>query len=91
MIICESKAKCCCYWGWKLGNSFSDGVADNGHEVRLWGHKQDQIEEINQIHTNNKYLPDIHLPDQIKGYSSLEEAIFRIRNNRFGCPDKSDS
>ena len=33
------------------GTALSIVLADNGHEVRLWGHKRNQIEEINQEHT----------------------------------------
>ncbi|WP_338470101.1 NAD(P)H-dependent glycerol-3-phosphate dehydrogenase [Niallia sp. XMNu-256] len=57
------------------GTALSIVLADNGHEVRLWGHKPDQIEEINQHHSNQKYLPNIELPNNIIGYSSLEEAV----------------
>ena len=39
------------------GTALAMVLADNGHEVRLWGHNQEQIDEINQKHTNKKYLP----------------------------------
>ena len=38
------------------GTALAMVLADNGHEVRLWGHKPNQINEINQDHTNEKYL-----------------------------------
>ena len=31
------------------GTALAMVLADNGHEVRLWGHKPEQISEINQI------------------------------------------
>lgn len=43
--------------------------------MRLWGHKEAQIEEINIHRTNHKYLPDIKLPQGITGYSSLDSAL----------------
>ncbi|WP_026694812.1 NAD(P)H-dependent glycerol-3-phosphate dehydrogenase [Peribacillus kribbensis] len=57
------------------GTALAMVLADNGHEVRLWSHKEEQAEEINERHTNAKYLPGIDLPLNIKGYSSLEEAL----------------
>jgi glycerol-3-phosphate dehydrogenase (NAD(P)+) len=57
------------------GTALAIVLADNGHEVRLWGHKPAQIEEINTHHSNEKYLPNISLPDSIIGYSSLEESL----------------
>ena len=48
-------------------------LADNRHEVRLWGHNESQVNEINTIHTNEKYLPEIKLPESIIGYASLEK------------------
>jgi glycerol-3-phosphate dehydrogenase (NAD(P)+) len=57
------------------GTALAMVLADNGHEVRLWGHNEAQINEINQNHTNKKYLPGIELSPEIKGYSSLKEAL----------------
>lgn len=57
------------------GTALAMVLADNGHEVRLWGHKEAQIEEINIHRINHKYLPDIKLPQGITGYSSLDSAL----------------
>lgn len=57
------------------GTALAMVLADNGHEVRLWGHKEAQIEEINSQRTNHKYLPDIKLPQGITGFSSLDSAL----------------
>lgn len=57
------------------GTALAMVLADNGHEVRLWGHKEAQIDEINTHRTNHKYLPDIKLPQGITGYSSLDSAL----------------
>ena len=63
-------------------------MADNGHEVRLWGHNEKQVNEINENHTNEKYLPEIDLPDKIKGYASLEEALEGVETIIIGCSNK---
>ncbi|TYS68385.1 NAD(P)H-dependent glycerol-3-phosphate dehydrogenase [Sutcliffiella horikoshii] len=57
------------------GTALAMVLADNNHEVRLWGHKQAQIDEINQRHTNEKYLKNIKLSDKIVGITSMEEAV----------------
>ena len=71
------------------GTALAMVLADNQHEVRLWGHNEKQINEINQFHTNEKYLPGIDLPNKIKGYFSLEASSRRCRNNCIGCSNKS--
>ncbi|MBA4536071.1 NAD(P)H-dependent glycerol-3-phosphate dehydrogenase [Bacillus aquiflavi] len=71
------------------GTALSIVLADNGHEVRLWGHKQAQIDEINEKHTNEKYLPNIILPKNIKGFFSLEEALNEINIIVIAVPTKA--
>ncbi|MDP4083890.1 MAG: NAD(P)H-dependent glycerol-3-phosphate dehydrogenase [Bacillota bacterium] len=71
------------------GTALAMVLADNGHEVRLWSHNEYQVEEINQIHTNKKYLPGILLPKTIIGYFSLEETIEAIENIIIAVPTKA--
>ena len=56
------------------GTALSIVLADNGHDVRLWSHRQNQVEEINHTHRNKNYL-DTMIPEQIKAYHTLEEAV----------------
>jgi glycerol-3-phosphate dehydrogenase (NAD(P)+) len=71
------------------GTALAMVLADNGHEVRLWGHNPVQIDEINQQHTNKKYLPEITLPATIAGYSSLQEALNGIKIVILAVPTKA--
>ncbi|WP_409251188.1 NAD(P)H-dependent glycerol-3-phosphate dehydrogenase [Bacillus sp. SCS-153A] len=57
------------------GTALAMVLADNGHTVNLWGHNAVQMDEINSKHTNEKYLKNIELPEGIKGYSDLDEAL----------------
>lgn len=57
------------------GTALAMVLADNGHDVRIWARRKEQIAEINHSHTNSKYLPDITLPSTIKGYDSLDAAV----------------
>ncbi|MGQ4822909.1 2-dehydropantoate 2-reductase N-terminal domain-containing protein, partial [Enterococcus faecalis] len=40
------------------GTALAQVLAENGHDVRIWGHRASQVEEINTQHTNQRYLPD---------------------------------
>ncbi len=71
------------------GTALSLVLADNEHEVRLWGHNDSHINEINQTHTNKKYLPDIQLPEVIVGYSSLPEVLEGIKIIVLAVPTKA--
>lgn len=71
------------------GTALALVLADNGHEVRLWGHNPAQIQEINQFHTNTRYLPEISLPNNIVGYSSLPEALKEIETIILAVPTKA--
>jgi len=71
------------------GTALALVLADNKHDVRLWGHKEEQINEINNYHTNHKYLPDISLPKGIIGFASLEEALLGIDTIILAVPSKA--
>lgn len=57
------------------GTALSIVLAEKGHDCLIWSHREDQAVEINQDHTNRKYLPDTSLPEKLKATSSLLEAI----------------
>jgi glycerol-3-phosphate dehydrogenase (NAD(P)+) len=71
------------------GTALAMVLADNEHEVRIWGHTSRQIEEINNQHTNKKYLPDIILPKEIVGYTSLEDALNDVETIILAVPTKA--
>ena len=71
------------------GTALAMVLADNQHEVRLWGHNPKQIDEINKERTNNKYLPEIKLPEGITGYSYIEEALNGIETIILAVPTKA--
>lgn len=71
------------------GTALAMVLADNGHEVRLWGHNPIQIDEINELHTNKKYLPEITLPATIIGYSSLHDTLDGVSIVILAVPTKA--
>ncbi len=70
------------------GTALSQVLNDNGHEVRIWGNLEDQIDEINEKHTNTRYFKDIILDEQIKGYKDLAEALDGVDAVLFVVPTK---
>ncbi|EOH99438.1 glycerol-3-phosphate dehydrogenase [NAD(P)+] [Enterococcus haemoperoxidus ATCC BAA-382] len=71
------------------GTALAQVLAENGHEVRIWGHNKAQIDEINTHHTNHHYLPDLVIPESIQGKSSLEECIQDADAVLFVVPTKA--
>ena len=56
------------------GTALSLVLADNKHDVILWSHRKNQVDEINQTRQNAKYLQTI-IPDNIIATHNIEEAI----------------
>jgi glycerol-3-phosphate dehydrogenase (NAD(P)+) len=71
------------------GTALAMVLADNGHEVRLWSHNDSQVKEINESHTNKKYLPEVILSESIVGYASLSEALADIEEMILAVPTKA--
>ncbi|WP_430392904.1 NAD(P)H-dependent glycerol-3-phosphate dehydrogenase [Bacillus suaedaesalsae] len=71
------------------GTALAMVLADNDYTVRLWAHKEVQIKEINEAHTNEKYLPGVTLPTNVIGYSSLSETLNGISTMILAVPTKA--
>lgn len=87
-MTCE-KEKIAVIGAGSWGTALAIVLADNEHQVHLWGHKKEQIVEINHSHTNNKYLPGIQLSESIIGFDSLETAMEEINNIVLAVPTKA--
>ncbi|MBD7964693.1 NAD(P)H-dependent glycerol-3-phosphate dehydrogenase [Fictibacillus norfolkensis] len=57
------------------GTALAIVLADNGHNVSLWGRREDQVNEINNDHKNEKYLPGVELPENIQATTQLNECV----------------
>ncbi|WP_235973663.1 NAD(P)H-dependent glycerol-3-phosphate dehydrogenase [Peribacillus faecalis] len=71
------------------GTALAMVLADNGHDVKLWGNNAVQIEEINQTHKNKKYLPGVELPVNIVGFTDLAEALEGVDTVILAVPTKA--
>ena len=57
------------------GTSLAFVLASNGYRVHIWTRNENQAKEINDKHTNEKYLPNHKLPHHIVATTSLEDAL----------------
>lgn len=57
------------------GTALSYVLAQNGHDMLLWTHRSEQADEINQQHTNKRYLKEVVLPGNLKATGNLPEAV----------------
>ncbi len=71
------------------GTALAQVLAENGHDVRIWGNLPAQIDEINTYHTNRHYLPDIKIPESITAHKELSEAIADCDAVLFVVPTKA--
>ena len=71
------------------GTALAIVLADNGHRVKLWGHRPELINEINSTRRNEKYLPGIDLPENIVGYSNFEESLKEVQTVILAVPTKA--
>lgn len=70
------------------GTALAQVLNDNGHQVCLWGDSQEQIDEINQKHTNTRYFKDIVIDEKIKATTDLKEALEGVQAVLFVVPTK---
>ena len=56
------------------GTALAIVLAENGHDTLIWSHRQDQANEINEQHTNKKYLPNTKLPENLKATNDIQQA-----------------
>jgi glycerol-3-phosphate dehydrogenase (NAD(P)+) len=57
------------------GTTLAIVLANSGHDVRIWGNERAELEEINRLRENRKFLSGIPLPAGIKVQPELEAAL----------------
>ena len=68
--------------GW--GTTLAVHLAKNNHPIRLWGPFPDYVRQVGKSRYNKKFLPGIHLANNIALTESLAEAIdgYKVRHRR---------
>jgi glycerol-3-phosphate dehydrogenase (NAD(P)+) len=57
------------------GTALASVLAENGKEVLLWSRNEEQVLEINEKHTNSRFLGDVSLSPSILATNSLQDAV----------------
>jgi len=74
--------------GGSWGTTVASLVARNT-KISMWARSSDTVNEINQLHTNRKYLPDAKLPEKLLAYSDLESVVANADVLVMGVPSNS--
>ena len=74
--------------GGSWGTTVAALVARNA-PVTLWARNPETVSEINEHHTNRRYLPDSDLPPALEATSDVEEAISGADVVVMGIPSQS--
>ena len=61
------------------GTALALVLARNGHQVYLWDHDLEHLRNLEEKRCNEKYLPGIHLPDNIKITDDLVGTLSETR------------
>lgn len=70
------------------GTAIAFVLAENGHDCLLWARRQEQVNEINDHHTNEAYLKNITLPTNLKATTDLQQAVEHSDVIVIGVPSK---
>ncbi len=57
------------------GTTLAQVLSDAGNDVLLWARSVDVVSEINEQHTNDKYLKGINLPSSLTATSDIKAAF----------------
>jgi glycerol-3-phosphate dehydrogenase (NAD(P)+) len=57
------------------GTTMAQVLCDAGNHVLMWGRNQELVDEVNEKHTNSKYLDESVLPLGLRATTSLSEAF----------------
>lgn len=57
------------------GTALAQVLAENGHQVLMWGRDQKHVTELSSTYINQRYLPNILLSDHIQFTSDLKQAV----------------
>ena len=58
-------------WGTGIGVS----LANNGHDIRLWGVPEDELRDLEAHRENRRYLPGVALPDKLRVVFTRQEVL----------------
>ncbi|WP_342443008.1 NAD(P)H-dependent glycerol-3-phosphate dehydrogenase [Lysinibacillus sp. FSL K6-0057] len=81
--------KVCVLGAGSWGTALAMVLAENGHDTLVWTHRAEQAEEINQLHTNKKYLPETILPINLHATSDMAKVATHAETIVVAVPTKA--
>lgn len=69
-----------------FGTALAMTLTGKGHQVKIWGRKQAQLELMEETRENPHYLPGILLPDELKMARTMKEALWDADVAVFSVP-----
>jgi glycerol-3-phosphate dehydrogenase (NAD(P)+) len=69
------KTKIAILGGGSWGTALSKLLSENGHDVTVWLRDEKQCSELNELHINKKYLPEVKIPQNILFVSDINNAV----------------
>lgn len=61
--------------GGSFGTALAKATTENGREAVVWDRKEEVVREINEQHSNIRFLKDLILPEQLTATTDLNEAL----------------
>ncbi|GFP75315.1 NAD(P)H-dependent glycerol-3-phosphate dehydrogenase [Clostridium fungisolvens] len=61
--------------GGSFGTALSILLAKKGVTVSIWDRDKEVVDEINNKRTNDRYIKELHIPENVTAYYDLEEAL----------------
>ncbi|MCR8969648.1 NAD(P)H-dependent glycerol-3-phosphate dehydrogenase [Facklamia sp. 7083-14-GEN3] len=71
------------------GSALAKVLSDNQHNVIIWGIDSQIVDEINQQHTNSRFLKDFELNKNVKATLDLEQALKKAEVLLFAVPTQA--
>ncbi|MEO7328330.1 MAG: NAD(P)H-dependent glycerol-3-phosphate dehydrogenase [Minicystis sp.] len=57
------------------GTALAKLLADKGNATKIWSHRADLVDQINEQHVNARYLPSAELPQNLVASADLEATL----------------
>lgn len=58
-----------------FGTSLAILLGNKGYEVSLWDRDIEVVNDINENKKNDKYIKDLEIPETVKAYENIEDAV----------------
>ena len=72
-----------------FGTALALQLANNGQNVRLWGHKSEHIQSLQNDRENRQYLAGIQFPDNLQPVVSLDDCLDGCEHVLIVIPSKA--